>query len=111
MKIETYKPFFVNYDDGDEGTLNLYDWDMESRVSVFESLGREGSGYDWDAIARLLASKMGSEKSRSLHFNSEAGMLSVYGPPEILLVLAEKLHNVFCDEQEIASCVSAMGAA
>jgi len=108
MKIETYKPFFINYDDGDEGTLNLYDWDMESRVPVFESLGRKGSGYAWDAIAKLLASNMGPEKSRSLHFNSEAGMLSAYGPPEILLGLAERLHKVFGDEQEIAKCISIM---
>lgn len=109
MKIETHKPFFVHIDDDEEeSTLNLYDWDMELRVPVFRSLGREGTGYDWDGIARLLASSMDVEKSRSLHFNSEAGMLSVYGPSNVLLELAGKLRRVFLNEQEIARCVSAM---
>lgn len=109
MKIETYRPFFVHMDnDEEESTLNLYDWDMGIRVSVFRSLGRKGTGYDWDGIARLLASGMEVEKSRSLHFNSEAGMHSVYGPSNVLLELAEKLRRVFLDEQEIANCVSAI---
>lgn len=109
MKIETHKPFFVHIDDDEEeSTLNLYDWDMELRVPVFRSLGREGTGYDWDGIARLLASGMEVGKGRSLHFNSEAGMLSVYGPSNVLLELAENLQRVFLDEQEIARCVAAM---
>lgn len=55
---------FVNIDDDEEeSTLNLYDSDMEIRVPVFRSLGREGTGYDWDGIARLLASGMGGGKA------------------------------------------------
>ncbi|MBT2401523.1 Imm51 family immunity protein [Streptomyces sp. ISL-100] len=66
-------------------------------MPVLQAAGREGNGYTWEGIARLLVAEHLSHAADQLEYDSESGMLAVYssnrGALEALGVLMRDLYR------------------
>lgn len=45
---------------------------------VFDAQDFQGSGYDWEGLARVFLDEKRSDLSEKIHFDSEAGMFCVF---------------------------------
>ena len=83
-----------------EGTtcLMLTDSQFMVRTPVFEGHGALGNGYDWAAVAEVVAGDvLAAGQADELDYDPEAGMMCVYGPPAVLNTLAVAMAAIFHD--------------
>ncbi len=57
---------------------------------VFDAQDFEGSGYDWEGLAKVFLDEKRSDLSEKIHFDSEAGMFCVFAED------SEALQDFIC---------------
>ncbi|MFF2520346.1 Imm51 family immunity protein [Streptomyces sp. NPDC058086] len=96
MDTHDLAPFLLQDIEFDPGhSLLLTDW--SELVPVLQAAGREGNGYTWDGIARLLVAEHLPHAADQLEHDSESGMFAVYssnrGALEALGILMRDLYR------------------
>lgn len=77
--------------------------------AVFEAVGRDGGGYDWEKVARAVVSTLPPSVAAGVAFDCEASMFSAYGPDrEPLAALGAELARLFADPAALAAVVATL---
>ncbi|MCX5355584.1 Imm51 family immunity protein [Streptomyces mirabilis] len=77
MDTHDLAPFLLQDIEFDPGySLLLTGW--SEVMPVIQASGREGNGYTWDGVARLLVARHLPEAADQLEHDSESGMFAVY---------------------------------
>lgn len=67
---------------------------------VFDTCGWEGSGYEWDGLARVFLEEKHPELLQSINFDSEAGMFCVYSKDTEALQLFIRRFKAACEDRD-----------
>ena len=70
----------------------------EFRESIFETSDREGSGYDWEALAKVFIIERAPELKGKIKYDSEAGMFCALGSKKALKEFAYAFRD-FCEDK------------
>ncbi|MFI6081307.1 Imm51 family immunity protein [Streptomyces sp. NPDC051217] len=96
-------PFLLEDIEFDPGhSLRLTDWD--ELVPVLQAADREGNGYTWDGIARLLAARHLPNAADQLEHDSESGMFAVYSSDRAVLeALGVLMSDLYRSPERLAA--------
>lgn len=89
-----------------DGRHGLHFTAFDDHYATFEAHGRVGNGYDWTGVAQYLVARRAPKSVKSLHFDAEAGMLSVTSKEKAaILALAAMLREALADETVLRDAI------
>ena len=96
---ESIKPFFMSEYEGTFSVcLDAGDGYLEE---VFETREAEGSGYDWENLARVFIEEKCPELSAKINFDPEAGMFAAYSKDKDAVVEFITKFKAACEDKEL----------
>ena len=106
---ETYSPLFIFEHENKLGnySLLLTDQHMVGAIGeLFETAGRQSSGYTWADVALQAMRSSSPELEERLSMDPEAGMFCAYGEDlEAIKALGALLHTAYHDRSALAELV------
>ncbi|MFJ1560716.1 Imm51 family immunity protein [Streptomyces mirabilis] len=108
MDTRDLAPFLLEDIEFDPGhSLRLTDW--AELVPVLQAAGREGNGYTWEGIARLLVTRDMPDVADQLEHDSESGMFAVYSSDrEVLEALGVLMSDLYRSPERLAAFLASV---
>lgn len=86
--------------DHDDGTASFVLDADEYPADAFERHGAEGSGHDWEALARTFLARHRPADPDAIDFDCEAGLFCVYAKDKAALAAFARAFRALCADEK-----------